>query len=162
MVTFCPSFITAPLPNCFSIWLNAVSSALFLSPAALRSGEGTVCFLSAMASSCCVRGRAAHGILFCMCMIPHGVSHKSDFIAAARQFLSWVSIPETACKCNEHSPFLHTLHGFSAYTQRGRPAASQRTETPVYPATVQSAATCCACPEPVSNTSAPPLFSTGK
>ena len=33
MATLVPSFITAPLPNCFSIWASAVSSAAFLSPA---------------------------------------------------------------------------------------------------------------------------------
>jgi hypothetical protein len=30
MEALSPSFITAPLPNCFSIWASAVASASFL------------------------------------------------------------------------------------------------------------------------------------
>ena len=32
MAALSPSFITAPLPNCFSIWASAVASASFLAP----------------------------------------------------------------------------------------------------------------------------------
>ena len=47
MVTFCPSFMIAPLPNCFSICESAVSSAVFFASPVFLVGEG-VCFFSAI------------------------------------------------------------------------------------------------------------------
>ena len=35
MAVLSPSFMTAPLPNCFSIWASAVASASFFAPGSI-------------------------------------------------------------------------------------------------------------------------------
>ncbi len=62
MATLAPSFITAPLPNCFSIWASAVSSASFLLAALFFSGEANAAFFSAISSKLLVPAPAG---LFC-------------------------------------------------------------------------------------------------